>query len=306
MANGTTEFISASGRRVGPAEISHAQEVVKLFPRLSRKELARTLCEHWGWFGPGGSAEVRACTKVLERLEREGVLRLPEKCESKVRRGGTESTIDTSDPLLEPSATISLALEQLRPVRLVTVEGFEQASLWKGFLARYHPQGYRRPFGRSLCYFIESDLGRLGCLLISSGARALEERDRWLGWSASQRLGNLAFVVNNSRFLLFPWVRVAHLASHVLGHLARQLGDDWSNRWGYRPVLLETFVDPSLYRGVCYRAAGWQAVGETKGEGLRLRGHSYQTNRKMILVRPLVRDFRSHLLRNPQPQRDLS
>ena len=306
MPERATHFISASGRSIGPSEISHAQEVVALFPRLSRKELARTLCEHWGWFGPGGGAEVRACTKVLERLEREGVLRLPEKCESMVRRGGAKPVIETSDPRLAPCATISLPLDQLRPVRLEAVEGVEQTSLWRGFVARYHPQGYRRPFGRTLSYFIECKLGRLGCLLVSSGARALEERDRWLGWSAPQRLSNLPFVVNNSRFLLFPWVRVPHLASHVLGHLARQLGDDWGRRWGYRPVLLETFVDPSLHRGVCYRAAGWQAVGETKGEGLRLRGHRYQTSRKAILVRPLVRDFRSRLLRNPQPKRDPS
>jgi hypothetical protein len=136
---------------------------------------------------------------------------------------------------------------------------------------------------------------------MASGARALRSRDEWIGWSAQQRLANLPLVINNSRFLLFPWVRVPHLASHVLGQLARQVQQDWRARWGYLPLLMETFVDPAQHRGVCYRAAGWQVIGETTGEGLRLRGHSYRTRRKLILVRPLVGNFRRHLLRVPEP-----
>jgi hypothetical protein len=195
---------------------------------------------------------------------------------------------------------VQATLSAVRPVGLERVGGCEETALWNGFVERYHFLGYKRPFGCSLRYFITSSRGRLGCLLVAGGARALRCRDEWIGWTAQQRLSNLPYLVNNSRFLLFPWVQVPHLASHVLGQLARQLRADWQQRWNYRPVLLETFVDPARHRGVCYRAAGWTVLGETTGSGLRLRGHSYRTNRKLILVRPLVDDFRERLLIEPQ------
>ena len=195
---------------------------------------------------------------------------------------------------------VESALAAVRPVRLERVEGREETALCNGFVERYHFFGYKRPFGCSLRYFITSSRGRLGCLLVASGARALRERDEWIGWTAQQRLSNLPYVINNSRFLLFPWVHVPHLASHVLGLLARQVRADWQARWSYQPVLLETFVDPARHRGVCYRAAGWIVVGETTGSGLKLRGHSYRTSKKLIFVRPLVDDFRERLLSEPQ------
>jgi hypothetical protein len=188
----------------------------------------------------------------------------------------------------------------VRPVGLERVEGREETTLWNGFVERYHFLGYKRPFGCSQRYYVTSSHGRLGCLLVASGARALRDRDEWIGWTVQQRLSNLPYVINNSRFLLFPWVRVPHLASHVLGRLARQVRDDWQEKWNYRPVLMETFVDPVIHRGICYRAAGWTVLGETTGSGLKLRGHSYQTSKKLIFVRPLVDDFRERLLTEPR------
>jgi hypothetical protein len=199
-----------------------------------------------------------------------------------------------------PGPAVECALRSVQPIHLEPLVGRQETTVWNGLLERYHPLGYKRPFGCSLRYYVMSPLGRLGCLLMASGARALRSRDEWIGWSAPQRLANLPLVINNSRFLVFPWVRVQHLASHVLGQLRRQVVQDWQARLGYQPVLMETFVDPQKHRGVCYRAAGWQVVGETTGEGLRLRGHTYRTSRKLILVRPLVRDFRAHLMRDPE------
>ena len=304
MADKTTTMLSACGRPVGPAEIEHAREVVRMCSGLTRTELALTLCEHWEWVGVSGKPQVRAATKLLERLERAGVLELPAKREAYARSGRRKKATYSSDGT-EPEPNLYLDLRSLRPVWLEKVESRDDVRLWNAFLQRYHPQGTRRPFGCSLRYFVTSNRGQLGCLLLDNGSRALRCRDEWIGWSAQQRLRNLPLVVNNSRYLLFKWVHVPHLASHVLGQLSRRVRDDWHCRWGYKPVLLETFIDPA-HRGTCYHAAGWEAVGETSGRGLQLRGHSYSTNRKRVLVRPLVRDFRKRLLTPTEEPHEMS
>ena len=164
--------------------------------------------------------------------------------------------------------------------------------LWNGYVARYHYLGYKKPFGYVQRYFIEAGSHRLGCILLSGPAKALTARDRWIGWSERQRLKNLPWVLNNSRFLIFPWVHVANLASHVLGQLVRRVGDDWEQCWGYRPVLLETFVDPAQFHGGCYRAGGWELLGRSTGEGLVRPGKRYKTTPKLIFAKPLQEDFR--------------
>ena len=301
MVDDSATFLSACGRSVGPNEVRHAQELIRLFPRLSRHELALTLCEHWGWVGATGKPQRRACEKLLERLEKEGLLELPARRTAMARPARSPGVV-VAGPEPPPGPSVDADVGEIRPVRLEAVEGREPTALWNALVQRYHPLGYKRPFGCSLRYFVTSPRGRLGCLLMASGARALRFRDEWIGWSAPQRLANLPLVVNNSRFLVFPWIRVNMLASHVLGQLARHVREDWHARWGYRPVLMETFVDPSKHRGICYRAAGWVELGKTTGEGLRLRGHSYHTTRKLIFVRPLVQDFRARLLSSPQPR----
>ncbi len=296
-------MLSACGREIGPSEIAHAQEVVGLCGGLSREQLAKTLCEHWGWFFPTGAYRVRACRKLLEKLEKQGLLKLPAKQTAKQRLGKRVDRFAAgiSEADIAPQPTLENRLEAVRPIRFEQPQGKDEIRLWNAFVDRYHTLGYKQPFGCSLRYFIISEQGRLGCLLFASAAKALQGRDAWIGWSVQQRLSNLPWVINNSRFMLFPWIRVPHLASHILGQLARRVGDDWEARWGYRPVLMETFVDPKEHRGVCYRAAGWELLGETSGHGLRLRGHRrHRTTPKLIFVRPLVRDFRAQLCTPPQ------
>jgi hypothetical protein len=301
MIDDTTTIMSACGRTVGAEEVRHVQEVARLCSGLSRHELALTLCEHWGWVGATGKPQVRACGKLLEKLEKDGLLVLAAKQRYSPRTARSAKS-EVSDEQTAAGALVQAGLGAVRPVGLERVEAGAGAALWNAFVQRYHPLGYKRPFGCSLRYYITSPRGLLGCLLLASGARALRCRDEWIGWSAPQRLSNLPYVINNSRFLIFPWVRVPHLASHVLAHLARQVRQDWQARWGYRPVLMETFVDPAHHRGVCYRAAGWLELGESTGQGLRLRGHRYQTSPKLILVRPLVPDCRAHLQSGPPPR----
>lgn len=292
MAEGIDPELVHVGRAISAEEVALIRETVALFPALSRMELAQTICDHLGWYTASGTYKGRTCVNLLERLEARGLVRLPEK------RSWTpphRAQAPTGTQATDPGVEIRGGLHEIGSVRLTLVEGRGEVELWNEYISRSHYLGYKSPAGCRLRYFVESERGRLGCVLLGGAARAIAVRDRWIGWTRKQRLSNLGWVVNNTRFLVFPWVQVAHLASHVLGQLARRLGEDWQARWGYRPVLVETFVDPARYRGTCYQASGWELVGKTTGEGLARPGRQYQTTVKLVYVRPLVGEFRQHL-----------
>lgn len=287
------------GRRFSEAEIEQICETVKLFPDLALKELVATLCEHLGWYTAGGGLKATACEKLLMKLEARGLLHLPKKRGYRGRLRPISVGMRT-----DPRPAIVGSLSILRDVRLQPVEG-KRRGLFNEYVERYHPLGYRQPFGYRMRYFIETDRGKLGCLLFCGAAKALGARDRWIGWTEAQRLQRLAWVVNLSRHLVFPWVKVRNLSSHVLALAWRRIGSDWESRWGYRPVLLETFVDPRQYEGSCYKAAGWQELGMTSGEGLVRPGHRYTTTPKRIFVKPLCKGFRALLCSEPLAARGL-
>lgn len=279
------------GRKISIEEIEEIRETVAVFHRLSREELAVTICEHLEWYSASGTPKADACLNLLGKLELEGLLRLPEKQVSSRKIPGEPSSTERT----EPQGPIEGSLTDMGLVRLELVRGREETGLWNEYLHRYHYLGYKQPFGCYARYFVQSERGRLGCLLFSGAAKALRERDRWIGWSESSRLRNLGRVVNNTRFVIFPWVRVKNLASHVLGQVVRRMGEDWEERWSYRPVLLETFVDPRHFEGTCYRAANWRYLGMTTGEGLVRKGKRYTTSPRKIFVKPLAGDFRTVL-----------
>lgn len=289
---GITESFIQCGREITPTDLQHAQEVIELFPNLSRNELAQTLCEHWDWITASGAYKSDACLKLLEKLESSGLIRLPEKRFSIKLKPKSVCLTDRTDP---PRHEVCGKLSDIDSIRLTVVSTKEAKGLWNEYMQRYHYLGYKRPFGFRLRYFIESEQGLLGCILLAGSAKGLGVRDRWIGWSYRQRLNNLPWVVNNTRFLIFPWVKVRYLASHALGRLARRVRKDWKDAWGFEPVLLETFVDHARYSGVSYRAAGWSMLGMTTGTGLVRPGRSYRTTPKAIYVRPLVQDFRQKL-----------
>ena len=279
--------ILQSGREISGQELDEIQETVGVFPRLSRTELAATICEHLGWMTASGGYKIDACMKLLEKLESKGFVELPEK---RQRLQGQQHIALTSKT--EAQADIVGNLGDLGLVNVEVVKGKETTGLWNEYVSRYHYLGYKKPFGYVLRYFIVSERGFLGCLMFAGAAKALAARDRWIGWTQIQRLRNLAWVINNSRFLIFPWVRVKNLGSHILGRVVRRVKEDWQERWGYGPVLAETFVDPQYYEGICYKAANWQYMGMTKGEGLVRKGRTYTTTSKKIFVKPLVKDWR--------------
>lgn len=285
-------------REIRAEDVAYIRSFVKGFPGLSRTELTCTLCEHLDWLTPAGRPKFEACSKLLARMEQAGELRLPALRQDKSHPGPRSCAPRRASARTNPAAPLVRSLSELDAVHLRLASEAEEESVWNDAVERYHLLGYKKPFGYWARYFIESGEHWLGCVLLSGAAKALTARDRWIGWNDRQRLKNLPWVLNNSRFLLFPWVEVANLASHVLGQLARRVGDDWQARWGYRPLLLETFVDPARFRGSCYRASGWALLGRTSGEGLVRPGKRYQTSPKLIFAKPLQADFRALLCSN--------
>jgi hypothetical protein len=291
LENGAMAMIHC-GREISAEEIAQIQETVNLCRGLSRKELAQTIAENLQWYRASGTNKEDACIKLLEKLELQGVLQLPAKRRRSKPRVARAHLLKVQT---EPQPAIVCGLKQLGAVELEVVKDKDTVMLWQQYVARYHYLGYKQPVGYRLRYFINSQRGRLGCILYSGAGKCMGARERWIGWSDQQRLRNLPWVINNSRYLIFPWVKVSNLASHVLGQISRQIRVHWHERWGYAPVLMETFVDPQHYQGSCYQAANWQYVGMTTGQGLVRAGKSYQTSAKKIFIKPLVKNYRDLL-----------
>jgi hypothetical protein len=287
-----------AGRRVTLSEMEEARQTVRLCSGLSRTELARTICEHWGWVTASGSHKVTACLNVLEELEQKGLLRLPGK--RRMTRWSTDQACGAEPTQrTNPGTPLAGELSQVGSVGLELVQGPEGGRLWNEYVDRYHYLGYRQPMGCFLRYFIISQAGLLGCVLMAGAAKAIQARDQWIGWDRAGRQRNLPWVINNTRLLIFPWVRIRHLGSHALGQLARGVREDWKQRWGYGPLLMETFVDPARFSGTCYRAAGWIELARTTGRGLQRAGRVYQSTPKRIYVKGLSDDFRERLCGGP-------
>lgn len=283
-----------SGREFTAQEIKDIQETVRVFWRLCWTELVHTICEHLGWVTPAGRYKVDSCAKALIKLEALGLVKLPARRECRMNKEEIifGAATDAEDEIV---ATV----RDIVPVELEWAEGKEQIRLWNEYVHRYHQLGYKRPFGAHQRYFIVGSGGRrVGCLLFASSAWALAERDAWIGWTERDRAQRLNWVVANTRFLIFPWVRVKNLASKALSLAAGRIREDWQRRYGYKPVLLETFVEVERYRGTCYQAANWIRLGVTAGRGRMDRHTQDLSTPKAIYVYPLVADFRSFLRGN--------
>ena len=267
------------------------------YASLGITEIARTLCEWLEWKRPNGRLKNHECRLLLERLRDQGLLTLPSLHPSGCRGVRTVAITDQSNaqPLIQTT------LADLQPLRLLQVEPGDGA-LFRQFIQRYHYLGYRTPTGANLRYFVQSSTGQiLACLQWSSPAWTMQARDQWIGWNSQQRARNLQYIVNNSRFLILPWVRVKDLASSILALAARQIVRDWPQHYGYKPMLLETLVDTARFRGTCYRAANWSCVGETSGRGRMDRRHRKGIAKKTIFMFPLCRNVQHALCMSDPP-----
>lgn len=288
--------VTFCGQTLRPDQVNEIVLIVATFPKLTRTELANTICELFAWKRPTGKLKTVECRQFLEHLEAVGTIRLPA-CQSKYAKR-TKFSVDKT-PSSDTQAIVSVKLSELAPVRLARVKDYAERQLWYEYMDRYHYLGYRLPFGAQLRYFIESGKSRdrLGCLQFSSPAWKMAARDQWIGWSDEERKNNLQKIISNSRFLIFPWVRVKNLASSVLAMAADTVPDDWCDCYGYRPVLIETLVDQSQFKGTCYNAANWVHVGQTTGRGRMDRQNKRKGMAvKDIFVYPLSKRFRQELM----------
>lgn len=260
------------GRCFGVDDLRLIEEVVGRFPRLSRQELANTICELVDWRRANEGLKTWEAKELLEVLERAGRLRLPPLRSGRPRGSQTKVTL-TARGAEQPR--LCAALADLEPIRLRRVTTALERGLWRELVERYHPEGHRVPFGAHLRYLVEATRPSpavVACLQLSSPAWKMSVRDLWIGWSDQARRRDLQRIVNHSRFLILPWVEVPHLASHVLALMARSFPPEWEQAYGIRPVLLETLVEEGR-AGTCYRAANWTPLGPTTGRGRMDRHH---------------------------------
>lgn len=299
MTSENTDNWIQAGRVFTPEEVSAIRDTVGWLPGLPRKEISATVCEHLHWHTASGSPKIQACQKLLERLEQAGLLELPP-LQRRPGASGPKADVKVTSRTAN-IAQLSAPLHTIDPVYLEVVAESSEVKLWNEYVERFHLLGYKGAFGFRLRYFIRSGTRYLGCILLAGAAKAIAVRDDWIGWDAQTRLANLPRIINNSRFLIFPQIAVPHLASHVLAKLARRVTADWQHHWGFTPLLLETFVDPARFTGACYLAAGWELLGETSGRGLPRPGHTYRSTPRLVLVKPLTKDFRQQLCAPPIP-----
>lgn len=285
------------GTGVSAAELEMIRDTIGDCAGLSRTELANTVCELLDWRRPNGSLKGHECRLFLEELETKGILRLPASRSNGRRSTVGATAVDEGSTVLP--ATFAGKLCELGPVTLELVKTRQQQREWREWVDRYHYLGCKVPFGAYLRYFVHTTRPqpqRVGCLQVSSPAWRMAARDQWIGWDDAQRLLGLQRIVQNSRFLILPWVRIPYLASAALSVLARRAGGDWEACYAVRPVLMETLVDPARFQGTCYRAANWIHLGQTTGRGRMDRGHErHGASPKDVLVYPLCRKAREKL-----------
>lgn len=280
------------GRTFGPEEIELIRWTRKKYPGLSRAELASTLCEFWGWITPSGIPKKIQCLKVLEELEAENLVTLPIK---KARKAYVKKENQQLSEIKKQQEELNGNINDYEPVELKIARTGNSLSRWRAYVGQYHMLGEKQVYGSQLFYFIKSGDKELGCMQFSASAWALESRDRWIGWTTDDRKARLNLIINNSRYLIFPWVHIKNLASKALSLAARQIQEDWLREYCFAPVLLETFVDLEHFKGTSYKAANWIHLGETKGRGRADRYKEYALSKKAIYMYPLQKDFKEVL-----------
>lgn len=288
---------SYRGRTVTMADLAFIQQLLADHPTLSRRALSQKLCEAWDWRQPNGHLRDMVCRSLMLKLHREGLIELPpprRQNPNPLARRAAPAVVEVDQTPLHTS------LASLKPLRFEQVRRTARERLFNSLIQQHHYLGYTQPVGEQLKYLVYSGERVVAALAWSSAAHGLTCRDRFLGWSSEARRKNRHLLAYNSRFLVPPWIRVPHLASHVLGRMVRRLSADWE-QWYHHPIyFVETFVDPSRHPGSCYLAANWIVLGKTSGRGHRCP--TWQANRpvKLVLGYPLVKQFRQRLVGEAQ------
>ncbi|MGB2809161.1 MAG: Druantia anti-phage system protein DruA [Sedimentisphaerales bacterium] len=281
------------GRKIKPTDIQLIQQLLAENPSWGRSRLSLELCQQWNWRRPDQSPKDMACRSLLLKLGRAGQIVLPP------RKGGSPNALRNRSIPSIPHSTeeIDGNLKALVPLQVMPLSPRSDGySLFQCLLSRYHYLGHKNTVGQNMRYLIRDRAARpLACALFGSAAWKTAPRDAFIGWDPSTREKNLGLLTNNSRFLILPWVKVPHLASHILSRISRRVCSDWMAKYGHPIYLLETFVDRSRFRGTCYKAANWTLIGQTQGRSRNDRDRTTRVSAKDIYVYPLIKKFRREL-----------
>ncbi len=282
------------GRAVTAADVRFIRELIATHPGESRRGLSHKLCAAWNWRQANGAPRDMVCRGLMLALARAGHIELP----PVRRRPPNPLTVRARPQPTDIDRTpLTASVRELPPLIFRQVRRTPEEASFNSWLEAYHYLGYTQPVGEHLKFIVYAGTRPVALFAWSSAARHLGPRDRYLGWSQQARRQNIRWVAYNTRFLILPWIRVPHLASHLLSRMTRMLPSEWEKVYGHQVYFAETFVDTDRFRGTCYRAANWIFLGRTQGRGKDDLTHRPNRSLKDVLGLPLIEDFRERLLR---------
>ena len=277
-------------------QVEFIRQLIAEHPGITRRRHSLLLCEAWGWKQSNGAPRDMVCRGLLLSLHRAGHIALPV---ARLRSFNPATRYRgprwKAESLAVDTTPLTVPLSALRPLEFRQVRRTPEEVIFNSLIEQYHPLHYVQPVGEHAKYIVSAGGRPIACLAWSSAPRHLGARDCYIGWSAEARRRNLRFLAYNPRYLIVPWVQVKHLASHILGEMARRISDDWEGIYGHPIYFLETFVDPERHRGTCYRAANWIVMGRTTGRGKNCPNKRPNRSLKEVLGYPLTPRFRELL-----------
>lgn len=285
--------MTIQGRLLTQKDIEWIRELIDNNPDWHRTRLSQEICTVWQWVNAAGQLKDMACRTMLLKLERRGYLNLPAR-----RSAAGGNSAKCYEPIEHSKASIECNLQALTPLIIEVVQSPQALKLYKYLLSEYHYLSFSGSVGENMKYMVYDRTHRpLACLLFGSAAWKVADRDVWIGWDTSTRQVRLHLITNNMRYLILPWVKVPHLASHILGKIARRISSDWMQKYGHPIVMLETFVEHDRFQGTCYQAANWHCVGETMGRSRNDRYKTLNVPVKDVYLYPLVKKAKEILCR---------
>ncbi len=296
MTPSQAESVRYCGRTFSAEELELIRELIASNPQLNRNVLSGLVCDRLGWLRPDGRRKDMSCRVAMLRMHRDGRIALPPPRKPTGGRKPPPRLTAAS----APRETLTVSEPALREIALHPIEDRKDSFLWNELIERYHYLGHEPQPGAQIRYLVRWGPDHLAALGFGAAAWKVAPRDRFIGWTPQERQRNLRLIVNNARFLILPWIEARNLASRILSLAVKRLPQDWQIRYGYKPVLVETFVEQERFRGTSYRAANWIHVGVTQGRGKLDRYHRHALPIKDVYVYPLQKDFRRRLLALPE------
>lgn len=276
-------------RKITASDIKFIQAVVHQHWDKGRTHISRILCQEWNWVQPSGRLKDMACRELLLTLHRKNLLDYPP---PKIVLQNKRKVVKKIEVDTTP---ISCNISELEPIQVKMVRHTDLEPLYDSLIEQYHYLGYVQIVGNHLKYMAFSGDIPVACIGWGSAAWAVESREQFIGWTRPVKNRNLHFVMNNTRYLVLPWVVVKCLASKVLALNIKRISSDWLKIYNYPLYMLETFVEQGRFKGTCYKASNWIRVGETKGTSKKGHKHLKHGKIKDVYLYPLNKNFKKIL-----------